>query len=113
MRTTSERVACIEKRTGEIRRQRRARRRFLAAGLSAAASLALIVGTALAMPGLTAQQNAAAGGSAGAAAAVFAPGSAAGYVFIGLLAFALGCAVTLLCRRLRRQEREAHDDRDH
>jgi len=111
MRTTSERVTAIEKRTRELQRQRRARRDFLAAGLSAAACFVLIVGIALKMPGLMAGQDAAAGAGSG-AAGVFAASGAAGYVVIGLLAFALGCGVTILCTRLHRQEREKHDDRD-
>jgi len=113
MRTNSERAAAIEKRTGEIKQQRRTRQGRLAAVLSFAVCLVLIVGTALAMPGLMAKQGAAAGTGSGAMAGVFAQSSTAGYVLIGLLAFVLGCGVTILCHRLRQQNREEHDDRDH
>ena len=113
MHTTSERTAAIEKRTHEIRRQQQRRRNLLAAGLSAAACLALVVAAALAMPGLMAQQSGGMGGGSGAEAGVFAASGAAGYVVIGLLAFALGCCVTILCYRLRRRDREEHDGRDH
>ena len=111
MRTTSERVEAIEKRAGERKRRQKKRRNLLAAGLSAAACLVLIVVTALAMPGLMQQQGFASAAS-GAAAGVFHVSSAAGYVVIGVLAFALGCCVTILCYRLRRRAGEEHDDRD-
>jgi ABC-type Fe3+ transport system permease subunit len=110
MRTTSERTDAIEKRTRALKRRQKKRRSLLTAGLSAAACLALIVAAALAMPGLMKQQ--AFKTSASGAASVFHASSAAGYVIIGVLAFALGCCVTILCYRLRRRNGEDHDGRD-
>lgn len=112
MRSTSERTAAIQARTGELRKKKSDRRGALAVWLSAAAALALIAGLGFAMPALMARQSAAPGGYSGAAASVFAASGAAGYVLIGLLAFALGCCVTILCFRLRRRNREERDDRD-
>lgn len=116
MRTTSERIEAIEKRTREIRRQRRTRHKFFMAGLLTAACLTLLIGVALTMPDLMARQGASAAShmktAASGAAGVFAQSDAAGYIFIGLLAFGLGCGVTILCYRLRGQEREEHDGRD-
>ena len=111
MRSTSERTAEILRRTRVLREKRRALRAALAGGAAAAASLAIIVLAAFAIPGAPAWQ--AAGGSVGAAGGLFAAGSRAGYVVIGILAFALGCCVTLLCSRLRRKNREDRDDGDH
>jgi hypothetical protein len=110
MRSTSERTAAIEKRTGGAAAKEK-RRRGSSAGLSAAACLALIVGPRWRCRAYGAAERRMGGGS-GAAASVFAASGAAGYVLIGLLAFALGCCVTILCYRLRRRNREEHDGRD-
>ena len=76
---------------------------------SAAASLAAIIALAFAMPAL--DGFAAVAGAAG-AGSIFVSG-AAGYIVIGVLAFALGAAVTLLCLKLRAYWRsEDGDDRD-
>jgi hypothetical protein len=88
----------------------------VASGLSAAASLVIIIAASFATAGLTAGRGAAEaapGAESGMlAGGVFAPGSVSGYVVIGVLAFALGCAVTILCYRIRRRETEASHDRD-
>ena len=76
---------------------------------SAAASLAVIVALAFAMPPL--DGSAVIEGAHG-AGSVFASG-AAGYIVIGVLAFALGVAVTLLGVKLRAYWKpEGGDDRD-
>lgn len=113
MHSTSERVDAIEKRTNQIKQQQHGRRDSLTAVVAAAACLALIVGIGLILPGLMAHHSMTAAGSAGAAAGVFAVSGAAGYVLIGVLAFALGCGVTILCYRLRSRNKENHHGRDH
>ena len=112
MRSTSERLNAVERRTRELKQARRKRLGRLTVGLSAALCLSAILAAALAMPGYMARQRGVSGYS-GAAASVFASSPAAGYVLIGLLAFALGCCVTLLCICIRRRSREDPHDRDH
>lgn len=111
MHTTSERAERIEQRACELRRQQQKRRDRFAVGLSAAISLLLVVVAALAMPSLMARQGFETS-SSGAAASVFHVSSATGYVIISVLAFVLGCCVTILCYRLRRN-REEHNGRNH
>jgi FtsH-binding integral membrane protein len=113
MRSTSERAAAIMERTQELKRKSAKTRASLTIGLSAAACLAVIVAVALAMPEFMSRQIVSSGsGFAGAAAGVFARSEAAGYVLIGLLAFALGCCLTILCYRIRRKSREERSGRD-
>ena len=109
MRNLSDRVWAVEQRTRALRRAREKRRRMLIAGLSTAACLAVILAAARMIPRLAARQCAGIS-DPDAMASLFAAGSASGYVLIGILAFALGCGVTILCYRL---SREKHHGRDH
>ena len=103
MRSNIERVEAAKRRAAEIERRRRAMRAKLAVCGSAAASLAVIVALAFAMPALEGAHG---------AGSVFASG-AAGYIAIGVLAFALGVAVTLVGVKLRAYWKpEGGDDRD-
>lgn len=118
MRSNEERVAAVQRRVAEIQRQKRQRRNRVAALSSVAACLAVIVAVSLAMPGLS--EKLTAGNYAGyeTTASIFSGSVAAGYILIGLLAFALGVCVTVLCFRLkvfRKQDQEAGDGdaRDH
>lgn len=109
MRSNTERVEAAKRRAAEIERRRRAMRAKLAVCGSAAASLAVIVALAFVMPAL--DGSAVIEGAHG-AGSVFASG-AAGYIVIGVLAFALGVAVTLLGVKLRAYWKpEGGDDRD-
>ena len=105
MRTTEERVSAARRRAKELARQRRSR---IAVFAGAAACLALILSLALAMPSITARFSSTAYGG-GMTASMFS-GSSLGYLLVGLLAFALGVCVTVLCIRLRRYERDADDE---
>lgn len=113
MRSTSEQAEIIGQRVQILKERRRRRRTVLITGLCSAACLGLIVWTALLLPGLAARQGVPAGQNPGAAAGVFAAGSSSGYVFIGLMAFVLGCGVTILCIRLHRQDGEDPHGRNH
>lgn len=97
MRSNIERVAAAKRRAEELERRRKARRAHIAAFGSAAASLIFIIALAIFIPSLNG--SAAIEGAAG-AGSIFASGTA-GYIVIGILAFALGVAVTLLCIKLR------------
>ena len=111
MRTTDERLAAAKRLAKKLRRQRRS---HMAAFGGAAACFAAILGLALAMPAVTARFSDVDYGG-GMTASIFTSGSL-GYLAVGLLAFALGVCVTVLCFRLRKYEREqdgeeGHDDR--
>ena len=101
MRSNEERIAAVKRRVAQRERQKQQRRKRLAVLASVAASLAVIVGAALAMPGFS--EKLTAGDYAGyeAAASMFSAGAAGGYLLIGLLAFGLGVCVTALCVKLR------------
>lgn len=105
MRTTEERVSAARRRAKELARRRRSR---IAVFAGAAACLAMILSLALAMPSITARFSGAAYGG-GMTASMFS-GDSLGYLLVGLLAFALGVCVTVLCIRLRRYERDADDE---
>ena len=104
MRTTDERLAAAKRRAEEIKRQGRSRRSRIAAVSGAAACLAAILGLALAMPSVTARFSGA-DYYGGMTASLF-TGESLGYLLVGLLAFALGVCVTVLCVRLHERERD-------
>ena len=106
MRTTAERLAAAKQRARELERQRRRVRGILCAGT--AACFAVIVSLALVMPGITEGfSDTALGG--GMAVSIFS-GRSLGYLVVGLLAFALGVCVTVLCVRLRGHEGDSADE---
>lgn len=110
MRTTDELVAAVQKRSKEMKRQKEQRRsRVLAIG-SVAACMALIVGASLAMPGMLVRVSGSEYTYTGPAASLFAGSAAIGFILIGLLAFALGVCVTVLCYKLRRQRQRDKED---
>ena len=107
MRTTAERLAEAKRRARELERERQRRR---ARGIFCAGTAAcfVIVSLALVMPGITEGFSDTALG-VGMAASVFS-GRSLGYLVVGLLAFALGVCVTVLCVRLRGHEGDSADE---
>lgn len=112
MRTLDERTAAVKQRAAALRRRQRLRRDRLLGVSLGAGSLALIVGLSLAMPGLLSGASGSAYGGGEGLASIFTDGAALGYIFTGVLAFALGVCLTVFCYRLRRlrQEEEAEDN---
>ena len=106
MRSHEERVAETKRRITKIEREKRLRRNTITMASAVAACLALLIGAALAMPGIAA--NIQTGDYVGfeTAASMYGGGAALGYIVIGLLAFLLGACVTVLCFRLRQMNRE-------
>ena len=104
MRTTAERLAAAKRRARELERERQRRRArgILCAGT--AACFAVIVSLALAIPSVTARFSGA-DYYGGMTASLF-TGESLGYLLVGLLAFALGVCVTVLCVRLHERERD-------
>lgn len=109
MRTNEERIKAMHKRADELERERRTlRSRMLGAGC-VAASLVLILITAAFMPKIYGTL-AHAENIRNMNASIFASSSVLGYIIIGLLAFALGIAVTLFCYRLKKWRQYVADD---
>ena len=86
MRTTAERLAEAKRRARELERERQRRRARGIFCAGTAACFVMIVSLALVMPGIT------------------------DYLVVGLLAFALGVCVTVLCVRLRGHEGDSADE---
>lgn len=112
MRSNEDRVSAVKRRVEQLEAHRRHRRRRVAALSSVAACLAIIVAAAFAMLGIT--ERLAAGNYDGysTTASIFSGSTAAGYIMIGILAFALGVCVTILCFRLKafqKKDEEAGD----
>lgn len=111
MRSSEERIAQLHRVAGRMARER-AQRRAVAAGagmaavcLALAVALALTVSrTALRMPSGVLESR---------MASIFVENGAVGYIFVAVLAFALGALFTVFCVRLRRlkAEKERDDDR--
>ena len=108
MRNTEERMAAVQNRAAELEGESRQRRNRWIAFASVAACLLLIVGLSLRMPEW-AGRAAAGDADTGAAASLFAGSGMLGYLVIGILAFLLGVAVTVLCFLLRRQSQDKDD----
>lgn len=108
MRTTAERLAAAKQRARELERERQRRRARGILWAGTAACLVVIVSLALVMPGITEGFSDAALG-VGMAASIFS-GRSLGYLVVGLLAFALGVCVTVLCVRLRGREGDSADE---
>ena len=100
MRNTDEQLKEIYSRAEKIRTRRRARARMTAA---VCVCLVLIAALGFAMPPVRGELAAQEGAVYGSLAA---SSPALGLIVIGVLAFALGVCVTLLCVRLREDGKE-------
>lgn len=110
MLSHEERIAEVKRRTAEKERQKRLRRRWIAAVSGVAACLAVIVGVSLSMPGIVEQIEPGTFSGFETAATMLGGSAALGYIVIGLLAFVLGVCVTILCFRVRLLNREEQPD---
>lgn len=112
MRSHEERIVEVKRRIAEKERQQKQRRGIIAAVSGIAACLVIIIGAALAMPGIIEQTRPDTSGGYATAAAMLAGNTALGYIVIGLLAFVLGVCVTVLCCRIRLLHRDEHAEED-
>ena len=115
MRSTEERVAAVRRRVAQIGQQKRQRRNRIITLSAMAACLAVIVGASFALPGISGKMAAGSYGEYATAASIFGGSSAAGYIIIGLLAFALGVCAPILCFKLKafqKKDGERADDDD-
>lgn len=101
MRTTAERVLAVKLRCEKIESQKRIRTRRVVATGTFAASLLIIVGLSLVMPGLISSMPGDKYDIFGTAASMFDGSNFYGFVLIGFLAFALGVSVTILAYKTK------------
>ena len=111
MRSHEERVAETKRRIAKMEREKRRRRNTVTMASAVAACLVLLIGAALAMPGVAARIQTGDYSGFETAASMYGGSAALGYIVIGLLAFLLGVCVTVLCFRLRQMSREDGQDR--
>lgn len=109
MRSNEERVAAVKQRIAEIEKQKKLRRNRIFAGAAVAASLAVIVGLANLMPGITDEIWQGGYQNMGTAASIFGGRAAVGYAVIALIAFVLGVCVTILCYRIHLFHQDGRD----
>ncbi|MDD3251677.1 MAG: DUF4179 domain-containing protein [Lachnospiraceae bacterium] len=108
MRSTEERIAAVFSRARELERQKRRHQTRWLTGAAGLCALLIVVVCGMMMPGLADGMSMAKGMEvyAGPTASIFQSGGALGYIIIGVLAFALGVSVTVLCIHLRRREED-------
>ena len=112
MRSHEERIAEVKRRIVEKERQKRRQRRQIATVSGVAACLAVIVGAAFSMPGISEQIMLGTSSGLETAGTILGGGTVPGYIIIGLLAFLLGVCVTILCFRIRRLDKEEQAEED-
>ena len=110
MRSSEERVAAVELRVKEMKRQKQVWQGRLISISSVAACLLFIIGLSLAMPGLLVGLPGGVYTYSGAAASIFDGRHGFDYVLIGVLAFSLGVSVTILCYCIRQRNQKNCED---
>ena len=118
MLTNEERIKMIHTRAAELKAEKERRRIRIYQTVSAAACIALVIGLAVMMPTLsdTFTDGTSSGMFSG---SILSENGILGYIITGLLAFILGCAVTVFCFRLKKwqdskdpADREDSNDRN-
>ncbi len=105
MRTDKERIEMMHQRAAEIKTETRQKQVRVIQAVSVAGCFAAVIALALLMPGISGSLTSDVMGHS-MQASMFANSSMLGYIVIGILAFALGMAVTVFCFRLRKWQRE-------
>lgn len=102
MRDTNERIKAVKRRAKEIKQKRKER---IVTVFSVCACLCWILGASFAMPGF---MKSVTDGTyqLSMSGSIFNNSGALGYILIGVLAFALGVCVTVLCVLIRRKNKE-------
>lgn len=105
MRTDEEFIKAMHRRAADIRREERERHARIAGLGARLGGLAAVIMLALVMPSFETKFLSV---ESSARASLFAVSGVLGYIVIGVTAFMLGAAVTILCYRLRKN----NDDED-
>lgn len=104
MRTDEERLNAMHKRAEQIEHRNHSIKAWGITAAALVASIALIFFVGMSMPGIV-EKTESFTQDQGMSASVFSSSSILGFVVIGIMAFALGIAVTILCFRLRRSQK--------
>ena len=110
MRSTTERMLLLKKRTDELKKRRKAKKHMLAVISYGSLCIALIAAVSALACDLN--FNGFKQMPLPAAAGVFADKAFAGYAVVGILAFLLGISVTLLCDILHKRKKERNEEND-
>ncbi len=106
MQSNEERVAAVKRRANELEIEAGKRHRRIVRLSAVAVCLLLIVGLSLSMPGILGRFSGNVNSYSDMAASAFQNSSTLGFIVIGVISFALGVCVTVLCFRMRRSESE-------
>ena len=101
MRTNEDRIAAMHLRAAEIDLNNRKRRTDIISAVSFAVCFFVVIGLALKMPelaGSTLENTVMEGMSA----SIFSGSGPISYIFVSIIAFMLGAAVTVFCYRLKK-----------
>lgn len=109
MRSTEERLAAIKKRASEIEDQRSRRRSHFMLASAMAVSLLVILGLSFYIPSLLARSSDTHYTRPGETASIFEGSPYLGCILIGILAFMLGMAVTILSYRIKARHQKEED----
>ncbi|MDD4369680.1 MAG: DUF4179 domain-containing protein [Anaerostipes sp.] len=104
MRNNEERVAAVKRRSKDLEQKRKKNQGRMICLSAIASCLALIVGISLVMPDVAGDFSHDTIDNFAMTASVFQGSGAMSYIIIGLLAFALGVCVTILCYQINRSE---------
>ena len=110
MRSTTERMMLLKKRTDELKKRRKSKKHMLAVISYCSFCLALI--TAISALVCDLNFNGFEQIPLPDAAGIFADKAFAGYAVVGILAFLLGISVTLLCDILHKRKKERNEKND-
>ena len=106
MRNLEERVEAVKQRATRLEQENRKRRiRVLKVGM-VAAGLAMVVGLGFFMPWFLPERVSGVRYDFGMVAGIFEESKSLGYIVVGVLAFALGICVTVVCYKVRFLEEE-------
>ena len=109
MLTNEERIKAIHKRAAEIEITKRRTQQTLIRGGAVVACLAGIVLLSLYIPRIT-DRFATEHASAGMQASILSGNVTLGYIAIGVIAFLLGCFVTIFCMKLKKWQDDTHNN---
>lgn len=112
MLSTEERLAAVRERAREIEARRRKRRGRVIAVSAVGAGLLTIVGLSFLIPALLTNAPPADYARPEATASVFEVSSCVGYILIGVLAFALGVAMTIFFYRVQVSHKNDQGEND-
>ena len=112
LRTPEERIRAMHSRAAEIEnRQKEIRVRVISA-VSAAVSFAAVIVLALIVPGITSNLSQPVG-DGDMTGSILSGSEVLGFIAVGVIAFLLGAAVTVLCVRLNRMKDGGSKENDH